>query len=109
MLSSKTHGNKAYMLMSVYDWMKTFEDFVPHSAKIEACRQHMQSFANNAKHAARYQLPANFDEHSMICRGNFFAPKEYMVYVQWVIVCFNKLVDKIVKAKEEAEQEGVPF
>src|SRR4051794_3648795 len=100
MKSAKTHMNKAHILIGIYSWMETFEENIQWSAKIAACRQHLRSFANNAKHKSRYQLPPNFDEKSMVDKGSFFTPKEYLVYVQWAITRFNKLVDEIIEAKE---------
>jgi hypothetical protein len=109
MKSSKTHRNKAFILASVYSWLETFEKYAPYSTKINACRQHLRNFSNNAKHHSKYQLTPDFDEHSMICKGRFFTPKEYVVYIQWTISRFNALVDKIVQQQEEAEEEGEEY
>ena len=109
MKSPKTHRNKAYHLIGVYSWLRTFKELVPFSADMSACAEHLRRFANDAKHRSRYILTTCFDEHSMINRGHFFAPQEYLVFMQWLLREFNTLVDDIAEAKDQAAETNTIF
>lgn len=103
MKSPKTHVNKAYALVSVYKWLKTFEGSAEIDTCLNACNYALSSYANTAKQRSRYQLPPNFSEQDQINQGTWMTQKEQIVYLQWLLKRFVAITDALVAAKKKEE------
>ena len=108
-MSAKTHVNKAHVLLSLLKFFQLSQHVAIHERNIKYCFDIVRSFANNEKLNGMYQLPKDYSEQALKNNGKLFDEEEFICYLKWMLLEYQKIVKDFLVAKQDEEREKMTW
>lgn len=81
----------------------------PYEKDIRLCNDILRTYANTEKLNGAYQLPQEYSEQALKNNGKLFDEEEFICYLKWMLLQYEKVVNKFKQAKEAGKREKMTW